>query len=192
MSDLAAPLSASEQRTMLDAGRVWWLFLVTGTAWLLFSIIVFRFDYTTVSAIAIVFGILMLGFALMELVSLMTTTGWRWLLHGVLALAFVVIGIVSFIHPGDTFKALAAVMSFYFIIKGTFDLIIAFATRPENDLWWLGLIAGIVEIILGFWAAGDFGHKVILLVVWVGVAALIRGISEIIFAFTLRGMKGAV
>ena len=53
-------------------------------------------------------------------------------------------------------------------------------------------VAGIVEIILGFWAAGDFGHKVILLVVWVGVAALIRGISEIIFAFTLRGMKGAV
>src|SRR6187200_2947665 len=70
MSDVAAPLSASEQGTMLDAGRVWWLFLITGTAWLLFSIIVFRFDYTTVSAIAIVFGILMFGFALMELVSL--------------------------------------------------------------------------------------------------------------------------
>jgi uncharacterized membrane protein HdeD (DUF308 family) len=177
---------------MLDAGRVWWLFLITGTAWLLFSIIVFRFDYTTVSAIAIVFGILMLGFSLMELVSVMVTHGWSRLLHAVLALAFLVIGIVSFIHPGDTFKALAAVMSFYFIIKGTFDLILAFATRPVNDLWWLGLIAGIVEIILGFWAAGDFGHKVILLVVWVGVAALIRGISEIIFAFTLKSMRGAV
>src|SRR5207247_843197 len=85
---------------------------------------------------------------LMELVTVMTTTGWRRLLHGLLALAFVVIGIVSFVHPGDTFKALAAVMSFYFIIKGTFDLAIAFATRPENDLWWLGLIAGIVGIMV--------------------------------------------
>ena len=192
MSDVAAPLSASERGTMLDAARVWWLFLVTGTAWLLFSIIVFRFDYTSVNAIAILFGILMLGFAAVELVQLATTSGWTRLGHGVLALAFVVIGIVSFIHPGDTFKALAAVISFYFIIKGTFDLIVAFATRPVNDLWWLGLIAGIVQIILGFWAAGDFGHRVILLVVWVGVAALIRGISEIIFAFTLRSMKGAV
>lgn len=192
MSDVASPLSASDQRTMLDAARVWWLFLITGTAWLLFSIIVFRFDYTTVSAISIVFGILMLGFALMELVSLLTTAGWRRLLHAVLALAFLVIGIVSFIHPGNTFKALAAVMSFYFIIKGTFDLIIAFATRPENDLWWLGLISGVIMIVLGFWAAGDFGHKVILLVVWVGLAALMRGISEIIFAFTLRHMRGAV
>ena len=192
MSDVAAPLSASDQRTMLDAARVWWLFLITGTAWLLFSVIVFRFDYTTVSAIAIVFGILMLGFSLMELVSVMVTHGWSRLLHAVLALAFLVIGIVSFIHPGDTFKALAAVMSFYFIIKGTFDLIIAFATRPENDLWWLGLIAGVIEIVIGFWAAGDFGHKVILLVVWVGLAALMRGISEIIFAFTLKHMRGAV
>ena len=192
MSDVAAPLSTSGQRTMLDAARVWWLFLVTGTAWLLFSIIVFRFDYTTVSAIAIVFGILMLGFSLMELVSVMTTHGWRRLLHAVLALAFLVIGVVSFIHPGDTFKALAAVMSFYFIIKGTFDLVVALATREENEVWWLGMTLGIVEILLGFWAAGDFGNKVILLVVWVGVAALTRGISEIIFAFTLKHMRGAV
>jgi uncharacterized membrane protein HdeD (DUF308 family) len=102
-----------------------------------------------------------------------------------------VIAILSFIHPGNTFKALAAVMSFYFVLKGTFDLIIAFATRPENDLWWLGLISGVIMIVLGFWAAGDFGHKVILLVVWVGLAALMRGISEIIFAFTLKHMRGA-
>jgi uncharacterized membrane protein HdeD (DUF308 family) len=192
MTDVAAPATSEKAGALAEGASLWWLFLVTGTLWLLFSIIVFRFDYTTVSAISIVFGILMLGFALMELVSLLTTAGWRRLLHAVLALAFLVIGIVSFIHPGNTFKALAAVMSFYFIIKGTFDLIIAFATRPENDLWWLGLISGVIMIVLGFWAAGDFGHKVILLVVWVGLAALMRGISEIIFAFTLRHMRGAV
>lgn len=191
MSDVAAPLSASDQRTMLDAARVWWLFLITGTAWLLFSIIVFRFDYTTVSAIAIVFGILMLGFALMEVVSLLTTHGWRRLLHAVLALAFVVIAIVSFIHPGNTFKALAAVMSFYFIIKGAFTMIFAFATRKETELWWLALLIGLAELLLGFWAAGDFGHRQILLIVWVGALALARGISSIIFAFRVRDLREA-
>ena len=189
MNDVAAPLSASDQRTMLDAGRVWWLFLITGTAWLLFSIIVFRFDYTTVSAISILFGILMLAAAVMEFASVFLTHGWRRLLRGALGAAFAVLAIVSFVHPGDTFKALAAVMSFYFILKGTFDLILAIATRPENDLWWLGLTLGIVEILLGFWAAGDFGHKVILLVIWVGAVALTRGISEIVFAFQLRHMR---
>jgi len=191
MSDVASPLSESEQGTLIDAESVWWLFLLTGAAWLLFSIIVFRFDYTSVSAIAILFGILMLGFAATEFVAAMTAVRWRRLVHAALALAFVVIGIVSFIHPGDTFKALAAVISFYFVIKGTFDLIMAFASRQENDLWWFGLIAGLIQIGLGFWAAGDFGNKVILLVVWVGLAALIRGISEIILAFTLRHARGA-
>jgi uncharacterized membrane protein HdeD (DUF308 family) len=177
---------------MVDAGRMWWLFLITGTAWLLFSIIVFRFDYTTVSAISILFGIFMLAAAVMEFIALATTHGWRLILHALLGVAFLVIAIVSFVHPGDTFRALAAVISFYFILKGTFDLIVALATREENEVWWLGLILGIVEILLGFWAAGDFGNKVILLVVWVGVAALTRGISEILFAFTLRHMRGAV
>jgi uncharacterized membrane protein HdeD (DUF308 family) len=192
MSEAASPLSASDRSTIVAAASVWWLFLITGTAWLLFSIIVFRFDYTTVSAISILFGIFMLAAAVTEFVALAMTHGWRMILHGLLAVAFLVIGIVAFIHPGDTFKALAAVISFYFILKGTFDLIVALATRPENDVWWLGLILGIVEILLGFWAAGNFGNKVILLVVWVGAAALTRGISEIIFAFTLRNMRGAV
>jgi uncharacterized membrane protein HdeD (DUF308 family) len=154
--------------------------------WLLFSIIVFRFDYTTVSAISILFGILMLAAAVMEVASVFLSHGWRRIGHGLLGVAFIVLAIVSFAHPGDTFKALAAVMSFYFVLKGTFDLVLAIATRPENDLWWLGLTIGIAEILLGFWAAGDFGHKVILLVIWVGAAALTHGISEIVFAFSLR------
>ena len=189
MVEGASPLSVSDRETLVDAGRVWWLFLVTGTLWLLFSIIVFRFDYTTVSAISILFGILMLAAAVMEFASVFLTHGWRRLLRGALGAAFAVLAIVSFVHPGDTFKALAAVMSFYFILKGTFDLILAIATRPENDLWWMGLTLGIVEILLGFWAAGDFGNKVILLVIWVGAVALTRGISEIVFAFTLRNMR---
>jgi uncharacterized membrane protein HdeD (DUF308 family) len=189
MSESASPLSVSDRRTMAEASGVWWLFLITGTAWLLFSIIVFRFDYTTVSSISILFGILVLAAAVMEGLAALATHGWRRLGHSALAVAFFVLGIVSFIHPGNTFAALAAVMSFYFVLKGTFDLIVAIASRPENELWWLGLIIGIAEVLLGFWAAGNFGNKVILLVVWVGVAALTRGISEIIFAFQLRHMR---
>ncbi|HEY7149468.1 MAG TPA: DUF308 domain-containing protein [Gaiellaceae bacterium] len=189
MVERASPLSLSDRQTLADAGRVWWLFLVTGTLWLLFSIIVFRFDYTTVSAISILFGILMLAAAVMEVAAVFLTHGWRRLGHGLLTAAFAVLAIVSFVHPGDTFKALAAVMSFYFILKGTFDLVLAIATRPEDDMWWLGLTIGIIEILLGFWAAGDFGNKVILLVIWVGAIALTRGISEIVFAFTLRSMR---
>jgi uncharacterized membrane protein HdeD (DUF308 family) len=49
------------------------------------------------------------------------------------------------------------------------------------------MLIGIAELLLGFWAAGNFGHKTVLLLVWVGAAALTRGILDIAAAFRLRG-----
>ena len=48
---------------------------------------------------------------------------------------------------------------------------------------------GIAELLIGFWAAAYFGRSVILLVAWVGARALLRGITEILLAFKLRGVK---
>jgi uncharacterized membrane protein HdeD (DUF308 family) len=169
-----------------EAARVWWIYLIPAGAWLLFSIIVFRFDWSSVNSIAILFGIVLLGAAVNELLNAMRAHGgWRFA-HGALAVVFGILGILSFIHPGDTFEALAAIISFYFIFKGFFDIVLAFFQRHEVDLWWLRLLLGVAEVLIGFWAAGDFGHQAILLVVFVGVAALTRGITEILFAFSLR------
>ena len=175
------------------ATKLWWLFLVIGTAWLLFAIIVFRFDWRSVSAISIVFGVVVLAAAVDEILVAFAggQSGWMVALRLVVAAALVVIGVIAFIHPGNTFAALAAVMSFYFIIKGAFNMIVAFATRKEAELWWLTLLIGLAELLLGFWAAGDFGHRQILLIVWVGALALMRGISSIVFAFRVRDLREA-
>jgi uncharacterized membrane protein HdeD (DUF308 family) len=165
------------------AAGAWWLFLITGAIWLLFSVIVFRFDYRSVSAIAILFGLTMMGAAVNELLAIAGSTGgWR-IARVLLALAFVVIGIVAFVHPGNTFKALAAVMSFYFIVKGMFDIALGFG-YPEHR--WLRLITGGAELLLGLWAAAYWGRSVTLLLAWIGALALIRGVTEIAFAFSLR------
>jgi uncharacterized membrane protein HdeD (DUF308 family) len=176
----------SDAEVRREAGAWWWLFLVTGAGWLLLTVLVFRFEWSTVASIAILFGIAMLGAACVEVVAFVSTTGWWKVAHALLAAAFVVIGIVSFIHPGNTFRALAALMSFYFIIRGGFGIAVALAFRHENDLWWLGLTVGIVEVLLAFWAAGDFTRKAILLVVFVGAMALTRAINDFLLAFQLR------
>jgi uncharacterized membrane protein HdeD (DUF308 family) len=175
------------------ATRLWWIFLVIGTAWLLFAIMVFRFDWRSVSAISIVFGVIMLAAALDEVLAAFAggQSGWMVALRLVLAAAFVVIGVIAFIHPGNTFAALAAVMSFYFIIKGAFTIVVAIATRKDADLWWLLLVVGLAELLLGFWAAGDFGHRQILLIVWVGAVSFARGISAIVFGFRVRDLREA-
>ena len=46
----------------------WWLFLLVGIGWMLVGLIVLRFDYTSVSAISILFGIVAIAAGAMELV----------------------------------------------------------------------------------------------------------------------------
>ena len=180
-----------EREALAAAARSWWLFLLTGILWFLVAIIILRFDYTTVSAISILFGVVAIFAGVNEFFMLAALGGWWKVLHGLLGVVFIGLGIVAFIHPGDTFAALAAVFSFFLIFKGFFDIIVAIATRDEIHVWWVQLIAGIVEVLIGFWAAGYWGRSAVLLIIWVGVIALMRGITEIVFAFKLRSANRA-
>ena len=172
-----------------EAAGLWWLFLLTGIAWILVSLIIFRFNYTSVSSIAYLFGFVAIFFGVNEFGAIGgSSTGWK-IFHGLFGLMFVVVGVIALINPFDTFEALAGLMSFFLIFKGTFDIVLAFATKSEIDFWWVGLIVGIVELLLGFWAAGYFGREVFLLVIWVAAACLARGITEIVFAFKLHSLR---
>jgi len=184
----ATPLQAAE---LEEASRFWWLKLVTGACWLLLSVIVCRFDYGTVSAISILFGVVMLAAAATEALNVFTSRGWWRLGYGLLAVTFVVLGIVSFIHPGGTFAALAGVMSFYFIFKGGMTIAMSIGMFRGTYFQWVPLLIGIAEVLLGFWAAGYFGHRAILLVVWVGAIALTRAITDVFEAFAIKRVHEA-
>jgi uncharacterized membrane protein HdeD (DUF308 family) len=172
-----------------EAAGLWWLFLITGIVWLIVSLIVFRFDYTSVSAISILFGIVAIFAGVNEFMKVgASSTGWK-IFHLLFGVVFVAIGIIAFVHPGDTFRALAAVMSFFLVFAGMLNIILAIATKDENPVWWLTLVIGLVELLLGFWAAGYWGRSATLLVVWVGAICLARGLTEIVFAFKLHGLK---
>jgi len=171
MNDMFGPREVLE-----EAADRWWMFLITGIAWLVFALIVFQWDYTTVYAISMFFAIPV------------STTGWRWI-HAFLAVLFVLVGIYALWNPYDTFSTLAALVGIFLLIKGIFDITVAFVTKEEFELWWLQLVVGLLEILLAFWVAGNFRKEAILLVVYVGIIALARGISEIFVAFKLKGLR---
>jgi uncharacterized membrane protein HdeD (DUF308 family) len=184
-------LAAAAQRTLGRLLPPWWIFLLLGIAWTVVALIVLRFDYTSVNAIAILFGIVAIAAGVLELMTTILASGWWKLLYGVLAVVFFATGIISFIHPGDTFLALAAVISFFLVFAGTFDIITAISARHEVEVWWLQLIGGIVELALGFWAAGYYGRSAVLLVAWVAAFAIIRGVTNIVMAFRVREVQHA-
>lgn len=60
-------------------------------------------------------------------------------------------------------------------------------TKDINEFWWVGLVTGILELLLGFWASQQlFPARAALILVWVGFAALLRGITEIGMALQIR------
>jgi uncharacterized membrane protein HdeD (DUF308 family) len=182
---------AGGQRTLGRALPPWWVFLITGIAWTVVALILLRFDYTSVSSISILFGFVALAAGAMEFALLFIAAGWWKLFHGVLALVYIAAGIVAFVHPGDTFVALAAVFSFFLIFAGTFDIIESISVRHEIEVWWLQLVGGIIELALGFWAAGYYGRSAVLLVAWVAAFAIIRGVRDIVLAFRVREIQHA-
>lgn len=168
------------------ARKYWWLPLVTGGAWLIVAALVFRFDYTTVAAVSVLFGCVALGAGVNEIVLAGVTTRGRRVTHVLLGLLFAVIGVIAFVQPWTTFGGLAAAVSIFLIVRGTFDLVTALTVGgllPQS--WILGMVA-LAELGLGLWAAGSWRLSVVVLVAWVGATALMRGITEITAAFGLR------
>jgi len=166
-------------------GSWWWIFLITGTLWLILSLIMFRFNITSVKTLGVLAGIVFLiaGAVSLSMVAVVRS-GWWKALNAFLAFLLILGGIFSFIHPQDTFVAIAQITAFMFLFVGIMDLIIAFSNR--HGLWWLRMITGFICIGLGFWAAGEFGRKATLLIVWIGLFALFRGIESFFTAFALR------
>jgi uncharacterized membrane protein HdeD (DUF308 family) len=156
---------------------------------MLVSLILLRFDYTSVYSISLLFGLVALAAGILELGVASLAAGWWKLLNAVLAVAFIVAGIVAFISPGDTFVGLAAVFSFVLVFAGAFDIIMSIAARREIEVWWLQLVGGIIELALGFWAAGYFGRSAVLLVAWAAAFTLIRGVRDIVLAFHVREVQ---
>jgi uncharacterized membrane protein HdeD (DUF308 family) len=179
-----------EERELLEeAADRWWVFLLSGIAWLVFSLLVFQWDYTTVYAISILFGVVALFAAGNEFVEItISTSGWK-VVHAILGVLFAIAGIWALVHPHAAFTTLAGLIGFFFLFKGIFDVTVAFTTKPLYDMWWLQLVVGIIEILLAFWVAGSFKDRIILLVVYVGVVGLTRGITELFVAFKLHGLK---
>jgi uncharacterized membrane protein HdeD (DUF308 family) len=139
--------------------------------------------------VGVLIGLMFLlsGFQQFMVAAVAPSFGWLWYLFGVL---FLVAGVIALISPENTFAALADILGFLFLLVGVFWTMQAFVDRDVNELWWLGLISGILMIILAFWTGGQFFiDKAYLLLVFAGIWALLHGVTDIVKAFQIRKLR---
>lgn len=184
--DEGTAIQSRTRAALLRLAGPWWVFLLTGIAWLILSWVSLRFSPASVPTIGVLLGVLFLFAMVDEFFIASVRASWRWL-HVIMGIIFAFGAGWSFAQPYGAFWTLASILGLLLIFRGTIDIITSTSSRDVNSIWWLGLVAGFLEILLGFWASGQYlVVRGVLPLVWVGLFALFRGISEIVFAFELR------
>ena len=168
----------------------WWLWLLTGIAWVVISLVILQFNSASVTTVGILVGV-MFTFASVENFALLympETGAMRWV-AAIFGGFFLVAAVVCFVNPQGTFATLADILGFLFLLVGVWWIVRAFLEREVNALWWLGLIGGVLMTIIAFWTAGQFFiEKAYILLVFAGIWALMEGIADIVRAFAVRGL----
>jgi uncharacterized membrane protein HdeD (DUF308 family) len=190
VSTATPPLPSGDVLTYEFVGalrRLWWVPLILGILWVIFSLVVFRFNAHSVNAVGILIGIVFLVAGVEELLTAGAVRGgWRWF-HAILGVALLAGAVLSFVHPGNTFLVLAEIVGWLLVIKGVFDIVLALSNR-DLELWWTRLVLGMIELALAYLVAGDITKKAAFVLIFVGATAMLRGVALIITAFQLRSL----
>ncbi|MFN8184098.1 MAG: DUF308 domain-containing protein [Candidatus Nanopelagicales bacterium] len=184
MSGTEVPEDVREAAGVMS--RMWWLSLVTGILWFVIAIVILQMNSASVATVGVIVGAMFLFTGIQQFAISTVVEGWKWLwvAFGVL---FVLAGLWALFNPGATTAALADSLGFLFLLVAIFWVIEAFATRAQNDLWWLGLLSGIIMFVLAFWVAGQFlFERVYILLVFAGIWAMLQGVTDVIRAFQLK------
>jgi uncharacterized membrane protein HdeD (DUF308 family) len=180
------PTDTETREAVAAVSKLWWLSLVTGILWFFIAIVILQFDTASVTTVGVIVGAMFLFTGIQQFVISSAVEGWKWLwiLFGVF---FVLAGIWALVNPGATTAALADSLGFLFLLVAVFWTVEAFATRNSNDLWWLGLLSGIIMLVLAFWVSGQFlFERVYILLVFAGIWAMLQGVTDVIRAFQLK------
>jgi uncharacterized membrane protein HdeD (DUF308 family) len=186
-------IGRQDSEVLRGVSKYWWLWLVFGIVWIAAAVVILQFDRASITTVGIIVGIMFFGAAGQNFaLASFTQGGMRWVFV-IFAALFTAAGVIALISPENTFAALADVLGFLFAMVGLFWIIQAFATREVNELWWLGLIAGILMVALGFYTGGQFFiEKAYVLLVFAGIWALMAGIIDIVRAFAIRKLGQVV
>jgi uncharacterized membrane protein HdeD (DUF308 family) len=180
-------------RALLERGaaRWWWALLVVGLIWFLIGWLVLRADYTSLTTVGVLVGVVFLVSAITEAgLAAFVSGGWKvW--HIVLAVLFVLGAVWAFVRPVDTFFALASMLGLLLFIQGFFYITESFVLRDTSPYWWLQLTSGVLIVLLALWISTSdrvwtLAARSAFVLLWVGFMAVFRGIRDIALAFELR------
>ena len=97
------------------------------------------------------------------------------------AVLVAIIGIWMFVHPELIASLIPIAMGVLLVVHGVQDFSLAFDTKGnKGDKWWLGLLAGILNILLGIVCVGNAFGIVKIAVQLIGIMLIYDGLSDML------------
>ena len=162
----------------------WWKLALNGLLLVVAGVLIFSIQWT-VSSLATFLGVLFIA----EGVFMALTTGFDDRVRRVnviTGLLSIVVGVAIIAWPGPGILAVAIFLGAWLIVVGTLTTSGAFATRHLISDWWMLLVTGILEVVLGVLALAQPGATLAAIIIVGGIWAVVVGVMRIVFSFELK------
>lgn len=106
---------------------------------------------------------------------------WVVLMQGLVLLTF---GFFALFWPDITLKLMIVAFALFIISEGILDMIDGYMSRKSSNVWFMVVVLGVLEIFAGVFALRYPELTAQLFGLLIGATFLLRGVFEIIFAFS--------
>jgi uncharacterized membrane protein HdeD (DUF308 family) len=171
-----------------ELARNWTTLLLNGLVLIVAGVLIWSIDWS-IRSLSTFIGALFI----FEGIWIMLTSGVSFragnLLTGLLSVAA---GVVIIAWPKPSLIVLGIFLGSWLIVVGTITVSGAFAARRVMPGWWLLLILGVSEVILGVLALADPGATLAALITVAGIWAVVIGAMRVVLAFEIRHLPADV
>ena len=170
--------------------RYWWVLLLRGALAIIFGMVALGYPGMTLATLVLTFGF----FALVDGIASVcygiagrkdNESWWVLLLEGLLGIAF---GVITFQAPGITALVLLLYIGFWAVATGVLRIILAIRLRKEIEgEWWLAL-GGLVSILFGMSVIARPGAGAIAVLTVMGLWSIVTGVLLVLSSFSVKSV----
>ena len=166
----------------------WWLVVLIGLVSVVIGVIVLLKPSNSLAALAVITGIFVLIFGIMEVISalfIQTVNRGLGTLIGVLS---AIVGILLIRHPVKGVTLVALLLGIWLVAVGAIRLVAAFDS-DEHRVW--RFVLAIIEVVAGIVivASPDIGYATLALLV--GISLIANGVAMVLLGWTMHSVRRA-
>ena len=161
-----------------------------GAVAILFGVLVLLYPGMTLVTLVYLFGGYAIADGVFMIVSAIANRGqprWGWLLAG--GIAGIAAGVMTFIWPAITAAVLLAIIATWAILLGMAEIAVAIELRKVISGEWLLVLAGVIAVGFGVFLIARPQAGALAVAYWIGLFAITSGVLEISLGLRLRNWQ---